>query len=118
MRSVIADFLAPIGLRLSEAKTKVVHLADGFDFLGYRIQRRRKRGTSKHHVYLYSSKNALTRGKHKIRGSDVPEGAPRPEDTTAADQPGPTRLGSLLQVRQLQRNFRLPQPLHMVAGGP
>jgi RNA-directed DNA polymerase len=67
LRAVIADVLAPIGLRLSETKTKVVHLADGFDFLGYHIQRRRKRGTSKHHVYLYPSKNALTRVKHKIR---------------------------------------------------
>jgi RNA-directed DNA polymerase len=67
MRLTIADILAPIGLRLSEAKTKVVHLPDGFDFLGYHIQRRRKKGTSKYYVYLYPSKNALTRVKYRIR---------------------------------------------------
>jgi RNA-directed DNA polymerase len=67
LRLTIADILATVGLRLSEAKTKVVHLPDGFDFLGYHIRWRRKRGTGKHYVYLYPSKNALTRVKHKIR---------------------------------------------------
>ena len=36
--------LAPMGLRLSEAKTRVCHIDEGFDFLGWRIQRRRRRG--------------------------------------------------------------------------
>ena len=31
--------LAPIGLRLSEEKTRVCHIDEGFDFLGFRIQR-------------------------------------------------------------------------------
>ena len=43
----VAAVLAPLGLRLSEAKTRVCHLDEGFDFLGFRIQRRRKRGTTK-----------------------------------------------------------------------
>ena len=30
--------LAPLGLRFSEAKTRVVHMSEGFDFLGFRIQ--------------------------------------------------------------------------------
>jgi len=30
----IADVLAPIGLRLSPAKTKIAHIDDGFEFLG------------------------------------------------------------------------------------
>ena len=34
--------LQPLGLRLSQAKTQVVHMSDGFDFLGFRIQWRRK----------------------------------------------------------------------------
>ena len=33
--------LAPMGLRLSEEKTTICHIDQGFDFLGYRIQRRR-----------------------------------------------------------------------------
>jgi RNA-directed DNA polymerase len=49
----VADVLAPLGLRLSESKTRVVHLDEGFDFLGFRIQRRTKRGTGKKTVYTY-----------------------------------------------------------------
>ncbi len=36
--------LAPIGSRLSETKTRVCHIDEGFDFLGWRNQRRRWRG--------------------------------------------------------------------------
>ncbi|MFB7860081.1 reverse transcriptase domain-containing protein [Rhodococcus qingshengii] len=39
----VADVIAPLGLRLSVEKTRVCHLDEGFDFLGFRIQRRRKR---------------------------------------------------------------------------
>src|SRR3954451_10776288 len=53
------DGTRPIGLRLSEAKTKVCHIDEGFDFLGFRIQRRRKRGTTRRVVYTYPSKKAL-----------------------------------------------------------
>ncbi len=51
--------LAPMGLRLSEEKTTIVHIDEGFDFLGFRIQRHRKRGTNKRFVYTYPSKKAL-----------------------------------------------------------
>ena len=34
LREQIAAVLAPLGLRLSEAKTRVVHMSEGFDFLG------------------------------------------------------------------------------------
>ena len=40
----VAAVLAPMGLRLSVAKTRVCHIDDGFDFLGWRIQRRAWRG--------------------------------------------------------------------------
>ncbi len=59
LRDEVAAVLAPMGLRLSEEKTTVCHIDQGFDFLGYRIQRHRKRGTAKHFVYLYPSKKAL-----------------------------------------------------------
>jgi RNA-directed DNA polymerase len=36
----VATVLAPLGLRLSEEKTRVCHIDEGFDFLGWRIQRR------------------------------------------------------------------------------
>ena len=40
----VADVVAPLGLRLSVAKTRVRHLDDGLDFLGFHIQRRLKKG--------------------------------------------------------------------------
>jgi len=53
------EVLAPMGLRLSEEKTRVVHLDEGFDFLGFRIQRRHRAGTNKRQVYTYPSKRPL-----------------------------------------------------------
>jgi RNA-directed DNA polymerase len=67
LREEIADVLAPMGLRLSEHKTKVVHLGEGFDFLGYHIRWRRKKGTSQRHVYIYPSKKALGSITTKVR---------------------------------------------------
>lgn len=67
LRDEIAAVLAPMGLRLSAAKTTVVHLNEGFDFLGFRIQRRRKRGTSQHYVYTYPSKKAVAAIAAKVR---------------------------------------------------
>jgi RNA-directed DNA polymerase len=68
LRDMVQAVLAPIGLRLSEAKTRVVHLDEGFDFLGFRIQRRHKRGTQQHAVYTYPSKRSFERIKEKVRG--------------------------------------------------
>ena len=67
LRDEVAEVLAPMGLTLAAAKTRVIHLDEGFDFLGFRIQRRRKRGTDQFHVYTYPSKTALMAVKTKIR---------------------------------------------------
>lgn len=42
----VAVVLKPLGLRFSESKTQVVHMSDGFDFLGFHIRWKRKRGTT------------------------------------------------------------------------
>jgi len=64
----VSSVLAPMGLRLSEAKTRVCHIDEGFDFLGWRIQRRRWRGRAgKRAVYTYPSKKALASVMDKIR---------------------------------------------------
>jgi len=62
-----ATALAPMGLRLSPEKTTIAHIDDGFDFLGFRIQRRRKRGTRKRYVYTWPSRQALGAVKSRIR---------------------------------------------------
>ena len=66
-REEVAAVLAPMGLRLSEAKTRVCHIDEGFDFLGFRIQRRTKRGTHKRVVYTYPSKKSLGTVIAKVR---------------------------------------------------
>ena len=56
-----------MGLRLSAAKTRIVSLDQGFDFLGFRIQRQPKRGSGKPTVYTYPTKAALASVKAKVR---------------------------------------------------
>ena len=67
LREQIAAVLATLGLRLSQAKTRVVHLSEGFSFLGFRIQWRRKRGTAKWHVYTFIDGRPIRSLKAKIR---------------------------------------------------
>jgi len=67
LREDIARVLAPLGLRLSEAKTRVAHMSEGLDFLGFRIQWRRKRGTSKWYVYTFIGDRPIRSLKDKIR---------------------------------------------------
>jgi len=65
LREQVAAVLAPLGLRLSEEKTRVAHINEGFDFLGFTIRRMRKRGTSKHYVCTVPSKKAIQAVKDK-----------------------------------------------------
>jgi len=67
LREDIAAVLATMGLRLSPDKTLITHIDEGLDFLGWRIQRHHKRGTSKHYVYVYPSKKAVLAAKRKIK---------------------------------------------------
>ncbi|WP_081879802.1 group II intron reverse transcriptase/maturase [Nocardia sp. NRRL WC-3656] len=64
----VATVLAPMGLRLSVEKTRVCHIDEGFDFLGWRIRRRAWRSrTGKKAVYTYPSKKALASIVDKVR---------------------------------------------------
>jgi RNA-directed DNA polymerase len=67
LREEIAGVLEPIGLRLSEAKTQVVHMSEGFDFLGFHIRWRRKRGTSKWYVYTFVATRPIRSVRDKVR---------------------------------------------------
>jgi RNA-directed DNA polymerase len=66
-RDTVAAVLAPMGLRLSEAKTMITHIEAGLDFLGWRIQRHRKRGTTKRYVYTVPSRKAVQFVKDKVK---------------------------------------------------
>jgi RNA-directed DNA polymerase len=64
----VGGVLAPMGLRLSVEKTRVCHIDEGFDFLGWRIQRQAWRSRSgKRAVYTYPSKKALASVMDKVR---------------------------------------------------
>lgn len=67
LRDEVAEVLGTMGLRLSETKTKITHIDEGLDFLGFRIQRQTKPGTTKRYVYTYPSKDALASVKAKVR---------------------------------------------------
>jgi len=66
LREEASAVLALLGLRLAPEKTRVVHIDEGFDFLGHHIRRQRKRGTSKRYVYTKPSKKAIRSIKDKI----------------------------------------------------
>lgn len=67
LREEVSAVLAPLGLRLAPEKTQVVHIDEGFTFLGFDIRRMRKRGTSKYHVYTTPSKKAIASIKDKVK---------------------------------------------------
>jgi RNA-directed DNA polymerase len=75
-RAEAADILAPMGLTLSPPKTRVVHIDSGFDFLGWRIQRRTKRGTARKMIYTYPSKKSLASIVRKVRFITRRSGSP------------------------------------------
>jgi len=67
LREEIAGVLSTMGLTLSPEKTLVTHIDDGLDFLGWHIQRRRKRGTDKSYVYTYPARRAVKTVTGKVR---------------------------------------------------
>jgi RNA-directed DNA polymerase len=67
LREDVARTLASMGLRLSPAKTQVVHMSDGFNFLGFRIRWKRKRGTNKWYVYTVIADRPVQSLKMKVR---------------------------------------------------
>jgi RNA-directed DNA polymerase len=69
LRDEAAAVLLTVGLRLSEEKTKIVHIDEGFAFLGMRIQRHQQRGSTKRYVYTYPTRRALAAVKTKVKAA-------------------------------------------------
>ncbi|WP_413799306.1 group II intron reverse transcriptase/maturase [Streptomyces iranensis] len=67
MKAEVAEVLSPMGLRLSVEKTRITHLDEGFDFLGWRIQRHQKKGTNRQYVYTYPARKALSSAMAKVK---------------------------------------------------
>jgi RNA-directed DNA polymerase len=62
-----AEILFPMGLRLSTEKTVITHIDEGFDFLGFRIQRQTKRGSNRAFVYTWPSRKSLSSVMAKVK---------------------------------------------------
>jgi RNA-directed DNA polymerase len=90
LRDDITGVLATMGLTFSEAKTTIVNMSDGFDFLGFHIQWRRKRGTTKWYVYTYIADRPIRSFKMKVRALT---------NRTSQQQPGAvlTRLNQVMR---------------------
>ena len=56
----LAEWLAPRGLAFNEDKTKIVHLEDGFDFLGFNVRRYRRK------LLIKPSKAAIKRLRERL----------------------------------------------------
>jgi RNA-directed DNA polymerase len=65
LKEEVAEVLATARLTLSAAKTLVTHIDDGFDFLGFRIQR--KAHGDKRMVYTFPSPEAFKAIKRKVK---------------------------------------------------
>jgi len=63
----VADVLSEIGLRLAPDKTRMVHIDEGFDFLGFRIRRHRQQGSDRYLIYTYPSPKSMTSIRRKVK---------------------------------------------------
>ena len=118
LREEIAGVLSTMGLRLSEEKTLITHIDEGLDFLGWRIQRHRKPGTSRSYVYTYPARKSVGPSRARSRRCAAGQARPAARCPAAPAQSGAAGLVRLLQARRVQRRLRLPAPVHLVAGSP
>ena len=66
---ILEEWLAERGLQLSEEKTQIVHLMDGFDFLGFNVRHYRNRQTATGWKLLIKpSKKSVEKIRSKLRG--------------------------------------------------
>lgn len=63
----VQGVLDPMGLRLAPDKTQVVHIDEGFDFLGFRIRRHQQHGSDRQLIYTYPSRKAVTAIRRKVK---------------------------------------------------
>jgi hypothetical protein len=116
LRDEIAGVLATMGLRLSEEKTLITHIGEGLDFLGWRIQRHRKRGTNRYYVCTYPSRKAVKALMGKVWTHCRTTGTNLPRRPAHPAQPDAAGLVRLLSARRVQRHLPVPQLLHLGPG--
>ena len=71
MKEELKGFLSSMGLTLSEEKTRITHITEGFTFLGYKVIREiGTRGKMVHKVEI--PEKAIKRFRHKVREITAP----------------------------------------------
>lgn len=63
----LPDLLTGAGLRLALEKTRIAHIDEGFDFLGFHIQRHRQKGSNRRHIYTYPSRKSVASIRRKVK---------------------------------------------------
>ena len=105
MREHAAAVLAPMGLRLSAEKTKITHIDEGLDFLGWHIQRHQARHQPVLRLHLpvpQSRQGSDGQGENPLPAQRQPA-APDPHPPA---QPGAKGLVRILQARCVRRRLR------------
>jgi RNA-directed DNA polymerase len=110
----VGAVLDTVGLQLALDKTRVVHIDEGFDFLGFRIKRDTRRGSSKRFIYAYPAASAVAAIKRRVDQRGLRPPARRPAQAIRVGAAGP---GRVLPAWSLQGHFRIPVPLHVETGG-
>ena len=106
--------IRPLGLALSPEKTRVTHIDEGIEFLGWRIKRQQGRD-GRPHVYTYPSARSLA----AVKGGEGDQAVglqPAARPAPAPAQPGAQGLVRLLPKRGLLAHLQLPACLHLAAG--
>ncbi|MCY4515302.1 MAG: reverse transcriptase domain-containing protein, partial [Candidatus Tectomicrobia bacterium] len=76
-KSDLARWLADRGLELSLEKTRIRHLTEGFDFLGFHVRQYPARNTrTGHKLLIKPSKEAVKDFKHRVKTVESRAGAP------------------------------------------
>ena len=117
LREEAAQVLARTGLRLSEEKTLITRIDEGLDFLGWRIQRHRKRGTNQRYVYTYPSRKALRAAMAKVKMWCRQVDTNQPLDVLLARINPLLRMDSVLPPRSVEQDLPVPRRLRLAQGG-
>jgi len=68
--AILKDWLAERGLTLSEEKTRLVHLTEGFDFLGFTVRRyKMSRTRTGYKLLITPSKESVKRLRERLRAA-------------------------------------------------
>lgn len=120
LKAEVAEVLVPMGLRLSEEKTTICHIDQGFDFLGYRIQRRRGRGKTKRYVYTYPAKKVFGTLTRRWRSccTDSTRCCEARPTTSATGRRANIQLPGLLRVAPGDRMAALQASPHQLEATP